>query len=74
MYEITEIQIPDSLHDLSKLVMDISNLLLVLDTFDRFCIPSADSPTPQTTLPDYHQLHIGPVVFYHPKIESVLVI
>ncbi|KAG1438715.1 hypothetical protein G6F56_012546 [Rhizopus delemar] len=35
MYEITTVQIPDSLHDLSKLVMDISNLLLVLDTFDR---------------------------------------
>lgn len=44
MYEITKVQIPDSLHDLSKLVMDISNLLLVLDTFDRVCIPSADSP------------------------------
>ncbi|KAI9020803.1 hypothetical protein CLU79DRAFT_862410, partial [Phycomyces nitens] len=43
MYEITKIQIPDSLHDLSKFVRDISNLLLVLDTFDRVCIPSADS-------------------------------
>ncbi|KAI8886245.1 hypothetical protein K501DRAFT_310081 [Backusella circina FSU 941] len=36
--------IPDSLHDLSKLVKEISNLLLVLDTFDRVCIPSTDSP------------------------------
>ncbi|KAI8642047.1 hypothetical protein BD408DRAFT_443868 [Parasitella parasitica] len=41
MYEITKVQIPDSLHDLSKLVMDISNLLIVLDTFDKVCIPSA---------------------------------
>ncbi|KAG1179973.1 hypothetical protein G6F46_004511 [Rhizopus delemar] len=44
MYEITKVQIPDPLHDLSKLVMDISNLLLVLGIFDRVCIPSADSP------------------------------
>ncbi|KAI7861657.1 hypothetical protein BDF14DRAFT_1876971 [Spinellus fusiger] len=42
MYEITKVQIPDSLHDLSKLVMDISILLIVLDAFDRVCILSTD--------------------------------
>ncbi|OAD74014.1 hypothetical protein PHYBLDRAFT_145477 [Phycomyces blakesleeanus NRRL 1555(-)] len=62
-----DVQMPDSLHDLSKLVMDISNLLLVPDTFDRACIHSADSPPPRTTSPDYHQLHLGPVDFIIPK-------
>jgi hypothetical protein len=44
MYEFTEVQISDSLRELSKLVVDISKLLLVLNIFDRVCIPSVDSP------------------------------
>ncbi|KAG0167271.1 hypothetical protein DFQ29_000540, partial [Apophysomyces sp. BC1021] len=44
MYEIAKVQKPYSLHDLSKLVMNISSLLFVLDTFGRVCVPSADSP------------------------------
>ncbi|PHZ16020.1 uncharacterized protein RHIMIDRAFT_56068 [Rhizopus microsporus ATCC 52813] len=45
MYEITKVQISDLLQNLSKLIIDISDLLLVLNVYDRVCIPSA-SPKP----------------------------
>ncbi|KAG1453402.1 hypothetical protein G6F46_000153 [Rhizopus delemar] len=44
VYELAKVKIPDCLDDLPKLIMDISNVLLVFDVFDRFCIPSVDSP------------------------------
>lgn len=44
LYELAKVKIPDCLDDLPKLIIDISNVLLVLDVFDRLCIPSIDSP------------------------------
>ncbi|KAL7335695.1 hypothetical protein PS15p_201130 [Mucor circinelloides] len=48
MHELAKIKIPDCLNDLPKLVTDISDVLLVLDVFNRICIPSVDSPHPPT--------------------------
>lgn len=42
MYEIAKVQAPDSLQNLPKLIMDISDLLPVLSVYDRVCIPSAE--------------------------------
>ncbi|KAI9003064.1 hypothetical protein CLU79DRAFT_829917 [Phycomyces nitens] len=51
MHELAKIKIPDCLNDLSKLVTDISDVLLVLDVFDRICIPSVDCPHPKRHRP-----------------------
>jgi hypothetical protein len=39
--ELGKGQIPNSLQDLTKLVMDAPLLLLIIDVFERLCIPSA---------------------------------
>ncbi|KAI8990898.1 hypothetical protein BDF20DRAFT_841406 [Mycotypha africana] len=51
MHELAKIKIPDCLNDLPKLVSDISDVLLVLDVFDRICIPSVDCPQFQRNRP-----------------------
>ncbi|KAI9006249.1 hypothetical protein CLU79DRAFT_806659 [Phycomyces nitens] len=51
MHELAKIKIPDCLNDLPKLVTDISDVLLVLDIFDRICIPSVDCPHPKRHRP-----------------------
>ncbi|CEG81906.1 hypothetical protein RMATCC62417_16048 [Rhizopus microsporus] len=38
--ELGKVQVPNSLQDLAKLVMDAPLLLLILDVFERLCIPS----------------------------------
>ncbi|KAG1110265.1 hypothetical protein G6F42_015390 [Rhizopus arrhizus] len=51
MHELAKIKIPDCLNDLPKLVTDISDVLLVLDVFNRICIPSVDCPHPKRHRP-----------------------
>ncbi|KAG0183878.1 hypothetical protein DFQ28_000673, partial [Apophysomyces sp. BC1034] len=42
MLQLAEIKIPDSLQNLSHLVTDISNILTVMDVFDRLCVCTED--------------------------------
>ncbi|SAL96941.1 hypothetical protein [Absidia glauca] len=44
MRELATVQVPGSLNDLSKLVLDMPRVLLVLDVFSRLCIPSLCPP------------------------------
>ncbi|KAG1463808.1 hypothetical protein G6F46_002580 [Rhizopus delemar] len=46
MRELTKIKLPDCLDDLTKFIMDMPQALLVLDIFNRVCIPSIDPPVP----------------------------
>ncbi|RCH94979.1 hypothetical protein CU097_001320, partial [Rhizopus azygosporus] len=46
MYELGSVKLPDTLHDLPKLLMDMPAILRILDVFDRLCIRSADPPQP----------------------------
>ncbi|KAG0193445.1 hypothetical protein DFQ28_005263 [Apophysomyces sp. BC1034] len=46
MRELAKIKIPDCLDDLTKFVMDIPHVLLVLDVFNRICIPSVGPSMP----------------------------
>ncbi|KAI7869716.1 hypothetical protein BDF14DRAFT_1874121 [Spinellus fusiger] len=39
--ELGKVQVPNNVQDLTKLVMDASLLLLIIDVFERLCIPSA---------------------------------
>ncbi|ORX49543.1 hypothetical protein DM01DRAFT_1394358, partial [Hesseltinella vesiculosa] len=41
-YELATVMVPNSIRDLSKLVMDMPHLLLVLDAFHRLCQPSSE--------------------------------
>ncbi|KAG0165887.1 hypothetical protein DFQ29_001289, partial [Apophysomyces sp. BC1021] len=43
LLQLAEVKIPDSLQNLSHLVMDVSNILTVMDVFDRLCV-SSDNP------------------------------
>lgn len=38
--ELGKVQVPNNLRDLTKLVMDAPLLLLIIDVFERLCIPS----------------------------------
>ncbi|KAI9020956.1 hypothetical protein CLU79DRAFT_703594 [Phycomyces nitens] len=42
LLKLAEVKIPDSLQSLSHLVMDVSNILSVMDVFDRLCVRSND--------------------------------
>jgi hypothetical protein len=46
MQEFAKIKVSGYLDDLTKLVRDIPHVLLVLDIFNRICVPSADPPMP----------------------------
>ncbi|RCH99089.1 hypothetical protein CU098_010893 [Rhizopus stolonifer] len=46
MYELGSVKLLDSLHKLSKLLMDMPIILRILDIFDRLCIRSANPPQP----------------------------
>lgn len=39
--ELGKVQIPNNLQDLTKLMMGAPLLLLIIDVFERLCIPSA---------------------------------
>ncbi|CEG76428.1 hypothetical protein RMATCC62417_11325 [Rhizopus microsporus] len=51
MHELTKIKAPDRLDDLIKFAMDMPQALLVLDVFNRVCVPSAASQTPMRHWP-----------------------
>jgi hypothetical protein len=38
MYELGSVKLPDTLHDLLKLLMTMPTILRILDAFDRLCI------------------------------------
>ncbi|KAG1038497.1 hypothetical protein G6F43_012681 [Rhizopus delemar] len=38
--ELGKVEIPNNVQDLTKLVMDAPLLLLIIDVFERLCIPS----------------------------------
>lgn len=46
MRKLAKIKVPDCLDDLTKLIMDMPQALLVLDIFNRVCVPSIDPPMP----------------------------
>ncbi|KAG1468214.1 hypothetical protein G6F56_003967 [Rhizopus delemar] len=46
MYELGEIQVPSSVADIPKLLMDMATVLYILDVFGRVCVPAV---TPITT-------------------------
>lgn len=46
MRELAKIKLPDCLDDFTKLIMDMPQALLVLDIFNRVCVPSIDPPMP----------------------------
>ncbi|CEI93662.1 hypothetical protein RMCBS344292_07893 [Rhizopus microsporus] len=46
IYELGSVKLPDTLHDLPKLLVDMPAILHILDAFDRLCIQSADPPQP----------------------------
>ncbi|KAI8335841.1 hypothetical protein BC941DRAFT_354700 [Chlamydoabsidia padenii] len=60
MRELTTVQIPRSLDDPSKLVLDIPRVILVLDVFSRICNPSLSLPSLNR-----HTPRINPVIIDH---------
>ncbi|SAL95180.1 hypothetical protein [Absidia glauca] len=62
LLQLAEVKIPDSLQNLSHLVMDVSNILTVMDIFDRLCVSSnnpqiiIDRQTPTVPLDVLQQL------------------
>ncbi|CEP19309.1 hypothetical protein [Parasitella parasitica] len=49
MYELGEIQVPSSVADISKLLMDMATVSYILDVFGRVCVPAVIPITTKQT-------------------------
>ncbi|SAL98400.1 hypothetical protein [Absidia glauca] len=60
MRELATVQVPSSLNDLSKLVLDMPSVLLVLDVFARICVPPISSQCPNRHTPKTNASMVQP--------------